>query len=113
MLDSVIHLEMPGYKEEVSGARFTVRFTKCRGAHGKDIEPFEAILNLEGPETWTWKALEETNFDRMLELARDGVDGVNEMAEMLGLSKGMVSRLKKQGIKKGILRDDRRIILAE
>ena len=112
MLDSVIRLEsVPGNQNE--GARFIVRFTKCRGAYGKDIEPFETVLDLNNPEAWTWKPLEESNFERMIELAKDGVDTVNDMANELGISKGMVSRLKKQGVKKGMLKDGRKIIPIE
>lgn len=102
LLDTVIRLDrVNGVPND--GARFVVRFTKCRGVFGGDVEPFEASLNLDDPELWTWRPLEESTYDRMINLARDGVETVSDMAEELGVSKGMVSKLKKQGIEKGEL----------
>ncbi len=102
LLDTVIRLDRV-HGAPNDGARFIVRFTKCRGVFGDDVEPFEASLNLDDPELWAWRPLEESTYDRMLNLARDGVETVSDMAEELGVTKGMVSRLKKQGIEKGEL----------
>jgi putative DNA primase/helicase len=102
LLDTVIRLERV-HGAPNDGARFIVRFTKSRGAYGDEVEPFEAALDLEADELWTWKKIEESNYERMIAMAREGISSVTDMAEELGISKGMVSRLKKQGIDKGDL----------
>lgn len=110
MLDTVIKLqEVKDDQDE--GARFIVNFTKSRGAYGKDVEPFEAHLSIDG--VWTCKPLEESTYDRMLKLAREGVDNVTDMAEELDISKGMVSKLKKKGINEGTLVNGKLIILKD
>ncbi|MBW2707853.1 MAG: AAA family ATPase [Deltaproteobacteria bacterium] len=102
LLDTVISLEkVHGGKD--SGAKFIVKFTKCRGAYGSDVEPFEAALDLDSPELWTWKPVDESTYERMLDMARDGVDSVTDMAEELGVSKGLISRLKKKAQEAGDL----------
>jgi putative DNA primase/helicase len=112
MLDSVIKLEQ--VKDEVNeGAKFIVNFTKCRGAYGSDIDPFEALLNLEVPGSWTWQPVEDSTFNRMVRLAREGVDQVKDMADELGFSKGYISRLKRRGINEGIFKEHTRIILVD
>ena len=102
MLDTVVRLErIHGASND--GARFSVNFTKSRGAYGEDIEPLEVALDLESKELWTWKKLEESTYERMISLAREGVSTGTEMAEELGITPGMVSKLKKQGVEKGEL----------
>ena len=111
LLDTVIKLE-PVNRSPNEGARFIVNFTKSRGAYGAEVKAFEASLDLESNELWTWKPIEESNYERMLTLAGEGVSSVTDMAEELGISKGMVSRLKKQGIDKGDLVKSTQILLA-
>ncbi len=102
ILDTVIRLDkVHGAPDD--GARFVVRFTKCRGAYGDTVEPFEASLDFKNPELWTWKPIEESTYERMIALARDGVDSVTDMAEELGVSKGLISRLKKKAQEAGAL----------
>jgi putative DNA primase/helicase len=102
LLDTVIRLERV-HGAPNDGARFIVRFTKARGAYGDEVEAFEASLDLDSDELWTWRKIEESNYERMISMAREGITSVTDMAEELGISKGMVSRLKKQGIDKGDL----------
>jgi putative DNA primase/helicase len=102
LLDTVIRLERV-HGASNDGARFIVRFTKSRGAYGDEVEPFEASLDLGADELWTWRKLEESNYERMIALARDGVSTVTDMAEELGITKGTVSKLKKKGIDAGDL----------
>lgn len=112
MLDTVIRLDrVHGAPSE--GARFIVRFTKCRGAYGADLDPFEATLDLQSPELWTWSPVDESTYERLLNLARDGVDSVTDMAEELGVTKGLVSRLKTKGIKSGDLMPGKLIRVVE
>jgi putative DNA primase/helicase len=107
ILDTTIKLGKRNLDND--GARFEVHFTKNRGAFGKDVEAFEAVLNFNAPSAWTWKPLTESNFDKMIDLAKDGIDSVKDMADELGISKGMVSRLKKKGIQQGILKQGSKI----
>jgi hypothetical protein len=112
LLDTVIRLERV-HGAFNDGARFIVRFTKSRGAYGDEVEPFEASLDLEADELWTWRKLEESNYERMIALARDGVSTVTDMAEELGITKGSVSKLKKKGIDTGDLAKGSTIKLIE
>lgn len=111
LLDTVIRLERVHGRPN-DGARFIVRFTKSRGTYGDTIEPFEAALDLNSRELWTWKKLEESNYERMLALAAEGISSVTDMAEELNITKGMVSRLKKKGIDQGDLIQSKEIKLA-
>jgi hypothetical protein len=112
MLDTVIRLDpVTGTMNE--GARFVVSFTKCRGAYGDAVKSFEATLDLDSDHKWTWKPIEESNYQRMLALAEDGISSVTDMAEELGLSKGMVSRLKKKGQDRGDLKKGTTISLVD
>ena len=44
VMDSVIKLSLPEDYYPSDGARFVVAFTKSRGFHGPDADPFEAML---------------------------------------------------------------------
>ncbi|MCF8081808.1 MAG: AAA family ATPase [Deltaproteobacteria bacterium] len=108
MLDTVVKLGSV-QNDVADGAKFTVTFTKSRGAYGEDVKPFEASLSLGTPESWTWRPIEDSTYDRMLALARDGIDTVSDMADELKVSKGLVSRLKKKAIEQGDLLPGRMI----
>ena len=110
ILDSVIRLDRP-HGASNDGAKFIVRFTKCRNAYGADIEPFEATLNLGGAEQWQCRPVEDSTYDRMLSLAEAGVDNVRDMAEELGVTNARISMLKARGIKEGVLKQSRKIEL--
>ena len=112
LLDTVIRLE-PVHGALSEGARFVVRFTKSRGAFGDEVEPFEALLDLDSDGLWTWRKLEESNYERMLSLARQGVSTVTEMAEELGVTKGTVSKMKRKGIEQGDLTRSSSILLID
>jgi RecA/RadA recombinase len=102
LLDTVIKLD-PVNGSSNDGARFIVKFTKSRGAYGDDVKAFEASLDLDSNELWSWRQVEESNYERMLSLAGEGVSSVTDMAEELGITKGTVSKLKKKGIDAGDL----------
>ena len=113
-LDTVIRLERPSDHDATAGARFTVRFTKSRGAHGDDVAAFDVALETaqDGAPMWTWKPLEESNAERLLALVRDGISSVTDAAEELGLTKGAVSKLKKRLVGQGMLTPGRELLLA-
>ena len=104
MLDTVIKLSFVPNTPSTNGAHFIVEFTKNRSVMGKDVEQIEVKLNLDIEGFWTWKPYEESTYERMLTLARDGIDSVTDMAIELGVSKGLVSRMKSRGITSGILK---------
>ena len=83
------------------------------GCLWEDIDPFEAALDLKNPELWTWKPLEESNYEKFISFARDGVATITDMAEELGITKGAASKLKKKGIERGELQKSTAIKLIE
>lgn len=103
-LDTVIKLDqIPTAGAE--GAEFIIRFTKARGAYGDVVSDIEAKLTLiNGVSTWTWKPVKESTEERLLALIAEGIDNVTDAAEELGISKGMVSRIKKK------LQDDGKLL---
>jgi putative DNA primase/helicase len=113
MLDTVIKLKPVPNLHSNDGARFIIEFTKNRGVYGKDVEQIEVKLNLDIEGFWTWKSYEESNYERMLSLAREGIDTVTDMAIELGVSKGLVSRLKNRAVDAGILIRGRNIKVAK
>ena len=108
-LNTVIKLVQPPAYDATKGAQFVVSFTKSRNAFGDEIKDFEVELinNDTGGLTWAWRDVEQSNEDRLLQLARDGVEHVNDAAEELGISKGQVSKLKKRLQAKGMLEQGR------
>lgn len=97
ILDTVIQLKRPGDYNPAEGARFEVHFSKARGLHGDDVRPFEALLTETetGGLVWTTKDLEQSITERVAALLNDGVPQ-HEIAELLGIAKGTVSKHKKR-----------------
>lgn len=112
LLDAVVKLDpVPGKENE--GATFVVRFSKCRGIYGNEVEPIEVSLNTEVTGSWLWKEWQESALERMISLIKDGIDTVTDLANELEVSKAFVSKLKHKGIKDGIFLSNRKLILAE
>lgn len=97
VLDSVIHLRRPGDYRPEQGARFEVHFEKARAIYGDDVKPFEAMLAIDpaGVQEWTMKDLEDSLTERVASLLNDGVPQ-HEIADLLGIAKGTVSKHKKK-----------------
>ncbi|MCP5389166.1 MAG: AAA family ATPase [Novosphingobium sp.] len=91
VLDTVIRLSNPEDYEPSDGARFVVSFTKSRGFHGSDADPFEARL-----DDGEWSCVESKDIEeaqvRAL-LAEDGMT-VRKIADEMGISKSKVQRIK-------------------
>jgi len=104
VLDTVIALRRPGDYSPDQGACFEVHFEKARGIYGDDTKPFEAALTTgpDGRQTWTVKALEQSTAEKVARLLADGVVQ-GEIAEMLGMTKGAVSKAKKRAESMGLL----------
>jgi len=96
VLDTVIHLKRPDDYEAEEGARFEVHLTKARGVHGDDASPFEARLTMNGDAaTWSVKALQDVEADRVAELTKAG-SSVRDIEKETGLSKSKVNRIQKR-----------------
>ncbi len=95
-LDTVIRLDkIPNSGDK--GAEFIIRFTKSRGAFGDDVSDIEAKLTLiDDASIWEWKPVKESTEDRLLALIDEGVDNVTDAADELGVTKGLISRMKKK-----------------
>ena len=104
VLDTVISLKRPGDYRPEEGARFEVHYEKHRGFYGDDAKPFEAKLTTEpdGQLIWTTKDLEQSLTERVADLLNDGIPQ-NEIAELVGTSKGNVSKHKKKAQQQGLL----------
>ena len=92
ILDTVICLKHPSDHEPSNGAQFELHFEKARGMVGDEAKPILCQLTDSG---WIVTALENSNYERVVELANDGLKGF-EIAEELDLSKGYVSKLLKK-----------------
>ena len=108
VLDTVIHLKRPGDYRPEEGARFEVHFEKARGIYGDDVKPFETMLvtNPDGIQEWTMKDLEESLTQRIASLLNEGIPQ-HEIAEMLGVAKGTVSKHKNRAKSQGLIKGEK------
>jgi putative DNA primase/helicase len=82
-------------------------FTKCRGCSPQDAASLRWMLKLDGGAlSYTCKP--HAGPDALLALVLDGVDTANDCAEMLGVSKGAVSKWAKKLHGDGRIRIERR-----
>ena len=106
-LDTSIKLTRVAGDMSYEGCRFKVNFTKARGVYGKEIEPFIAtLIHQDNQVTWDISAIEESTRDRFIQLVQSsGTTGVTvtEAAQLLQVSKGLISRLKKECEEEGVL----------
>lgn len=102
VLDTVINLKRPSDYVPADGARFEVHFEKARGIHGKEVNPFEARLQLGagGELVWAIRSLEDSTFERVVQLTLDGLSQKEIVAE-LGVDKSRVSRHLKRARQEG------------
>ena len=103
VLDTVIALRRPCDYSPDKGACFEVHFEKARGIYGDATKPFEASLTTGSDERqeWVMKNLEESTAEKVAKLLKEGVQQ-GEIAEMLGLTKGAVSKAKKRAENMGL-----------
>lgn len=104
ILDTVIALRQPGDYDPATGAQFEVHFEKNRGIYGDDVKPFISQLGADahGRQCWTMQDLEESTFDRCVELHREGLKGI-DIAEVLDIHKSNVSRHLAKAKREGLL----------
>jgi putative DNA primase/helicase len=104
VLDTVISLKRSGDYSADKGACFEVQFEKARGIYGDDTKSFEAQLTTmpDGKLVWLTKPLEQSTAEKVAELFKEGVPQ-REMADILGVSKGTISKAKARAIADGLI----------
>jgi putative DNA primase/helicase len=104
-LDVVINLKRPNDYADTDGARFDLRYEKYRNdSGGEDVRPIEVELTQDerGRPLWTWRSIEDSTFDRVVVLAKDGLKP-GEIARELDLHKSNVSRHLKRARAEGLI----------
>jgi|SRR3989344_3730121 len=103
-LDTVICLKRPPDYCPVDGAVFEIHFEKARNLHGTETNPLEAKLELlDGKQVWTTRPVEETTFDRVVDLANEGLSQV-EIANELQVNRSTVSRAHRKATAQGLIK---------
>jgi hypothetical protein len=105
VLDTVIALRHPKDYSPEEGAVFEVHFEKARGIHGEDVTPIEARLltDADGRITWATRSLEESTFDKVMDLLNEGLSQA-EVARELEIHRSSVSRHAGRAKEKGLLK---------
>lgn len=104
VLDTIIALKRPQDYLPNEGARFEVHFEKARNLHGDEVKPFEAKLTtVDGKQIWLMKNIEDSLTYRVAELLNEGV-AQYDIPDILGVSKGTVSKHKYKAKTLGLLR---------
>lgn len=104
VLDVVIALRRPPDYDPAIGACFEVHFEKARHMHGDVTAPIEATLTTDakGLACWAWRFVEDTTFDRVVELANHGLTQ-RDIVDELGLSPSTISRAWRKADDEGML----------
>lgn len=106
VLDTVISLRRPGDYTPEQGACFEIHFEKARGLMGSDVNPFEAQLTadpISGLQVWTIKGLEQSTAEKVASLLNEGIPQ-HEIADLLKLSKGAISKAKHRAAAMGLMK---------
>jgi hypothetical protein len=105
ILDTVIKLKRPVDYEPSQGAVFELIFEKARHLTGEDTASFEARLTTNpatGLQEWLYKDVAQTSFERVVNLANEGLSQT-EIANELQLNKSNVSRHLKKAVEQGLI----------
>jgi hypothetical protein len=104
LLDVVISLRRPPDYDPASGACFEIHYEKARHLSGSDVDPIEARLTTDsnGLSTWTWRAVSDNTFDRVVDLANEGLSQA-EIANELEINRSTVSRAWRKADGQGLL----------
>ncbi len=78
-------------------------FTKCRNCAPKETPPLCWTLDLSGGQL-TYTCAVRTGIEHLIALVTDGLDSASDIAEILNVSKGTVSKWAKKAQKDGKLR---------
>jgi hypothetical protein len=108
-LDYSIVLKSPNDYTPEDGCRFIVAFTKARVSNsGQDLiaeTEFKLDQDESGAYVWTWANVRKERKKEILEMLDEGYD-YETIKTALDVSKGYISRIKKDAINKGILSKD-------
>ncbi|MDH5548081.1 MAG: AAA family ATPase [Gammaproteobacteria bacterium] len=104
VLDTVIGLKRPGDYSPSEGARFEVHFEKARSFSGDDSEPLECKMTIDpsGNIVWDYAKVQDTLFQRVVDLAEEGLSQTDIAAEV-GKHKSTISRMLKRAREEGLL----------
>ena len=102
VLDTSIGLKRPSDYSPEKGAVFEIHFQKSRGFTGKDAEPLEASMEIDerGRQTWQFRSLEVTTYERCCDLANEGLKN-HDISQELNIHKSTVSRHVRRGKDQG------------
>ncbi|MFC1515630.1 AAA family ATPase [Thermodesulfobacteriota bacterium] len=105
-IDISIALKQPRSYQPEDGAKFIVNFQKARVAT-KDLHlisdtQFHLTQDDKGRLVWTWGNVKGETKKEVLRLFDEGSIN-NDIADMLGISKGHVSKIKKKAIEDGLM----------
>jgi putative DNA primase/helicase len=104
LLDVVLQLKRPANYDARDGAHFVLNFTKARHLQGDEAQSLEMKLSVhDGRAEWDIKTAEESTFDRVVEMTKDGLKP-GEIADELGVNKSTVSRHMNHAKAMGLLR---------
>ncbi|HAT1658813.1 TPA: AAA family ATPase [Legionella pneumophila] len=99
ILDTVIRLQHPANYNPSMGACFELHFEKTRNIFGENTKPMLCKLTETG---WTYEPLKNDHFQEVIKLFNDGYSQ-SEIAEILKISKGYVSKLVQRGQLEGYI----------
>lgn len=103
VMDTVISLKRPDDYSPKQGARFIVEFEKARGFSGEEAEPFIAQMEeKDGKFQWQLEDLEDSLFQKILNLAKLGMDQ-KDIAHELGVHKSTISKNFNRAKSEGLL----------
>lgn len=105
LLDVVVALRRPPDYDPVSGACFEIHYEKARHLSGADVDPIEAQLTTDsnGLSTWAWRPVLDSTFDRVVDLANEGLSQ-SEIANELEINRSNVSRAWRKADSQGLLK---------
>jgi len=104
ILDVVISLRRPADYSPTDGACFEVHFEKARHLYGESMNPIEAKLSTDeiGLQSWLVRTVEDSNFDRVVALANEGLSQ-KEITDELEVNKSTVSRHYRKAKGQGLI----------
>lgn len=106
VLDTVIVLKHPSDYDPSDGACFEVHFEKARSFCGDSAQPLLVKLSTKNnQQIWDLKTLEKSTFEKVVELAKEGLRQ-QEIALELDISKSRISRHLKRARAEGVISHD-------
>lgn len=96
-------LSLKDASAEGAHKQFITSFSKCRNCQGRDAQPLRWTLDDDGTRI-TITSEPFSGSDALLAHIRDGVGSATELAELLGVKTGTVSKWAKKLITKGLVR---------